>query len=261
MSRCVRSTKRCKRGKCLLLVIVYLIFIVVSVGAISAQNQLESRQEDDGCGLVSDSTSTRWREYREPDYRDLELLKPCVEKWQSHLTLAPPVSSKLDCKTDVDLRQFQETMKSYGVVWFIGDSLLQEMFALTACMLDPHHSNHGSLFNLRTPGKHFLEVEWKHDINNNATTFLRFSNFGRKWGLIDNLYKHAYMKAVDTLGDKDAIILNAAYHYDSPHLHLFEKDLTFFAKQSMRATASVFFIQRNTYLPLLMSIYMHFVLL
>ena len=83
----------------LLLVIVYLLFIVVvSVGAISAQNPLESRQEDDdGCGLVPDPTSTRWREYREPDYRDLELLKPCVKRRNKNMVYAP-VSSKLDCK-------------------------------------------------------------------------------------------------------------------------------------------------------------------
>jgi hypothetical protein len=137
----------------------------------------------------------------------------------------------------------------YNTIWFIGDSLMEEQFYLTVCMIDPMMgSSTGAPFNItHIEEMDFLpgigtQLKWKHS-NDSTTTVVKFLRFGLSWGDQNNLYQDAYPTAISTLGENDAIILNAAYHYHSSHLNEFEKVINFIADLSTRTNASVFYME------------------
>jgi hypothetical protein len=207
-------------------------------------------EQDDECGLVTNSAYIKWRNYTEQNFHDLASLQFCLKRTKVWSTPPLHVSSKLDCKIDIDLKAFQETLKLYDTIWFIGDSLLEEQFYLTVCMIDPTMgSTTGAPYAItHIEDMDFLpgigtQLEWKHAHDSTTTTVLKYSRYGLRWGDEKNIYLDAYPTAITTLGENGAIVLDAAYHYDSAHVNEFENVINFIANLSTKTNASVFYME------------------
>jgi hypothetical protein len=150
------------------------------------------------------------------------------------------------------VNETQSAVKDYETIWFIGDSVLEQQFYVFLCMVDPlmtPHQIHGSgLPGAGTSGSayHTIAKHWTYNHSNGAATKVIYSKFGRLWeGSERNLYVDAFPKAIGSLNGKDAIVLDAANHYDAHHFPELKRALTFICDKSLITNASLFYMESN----------------
>jgi hypothetical protein len=102
--------------------------------------QVEPRKKIyDGCGLA-DTAEPNWVNYTEEDHSYLKRIRTCTagfderddEKLRSHLKL-----TKLLCA--VNITEIRSIVSRYRKIWFIGDSVLRQMYHVMMCMVDDSH--------------------------------------------------------------------------------------------------------------------------
>jgi hypothetical protein len=208
---------------------------------VSNNNQIIAHHEHGGCDLVIDSSHTEWQNYSQLEQNNIELVAACLNKiGHSGGSLnggeGEEPTKKLQCPTEVTLETVRSTIKQYDKVWFGGDSVLEQQFYTLACMLDPSLT---SLTNMSLFWHHS-----NHSNHSNTGTTLLYSKFGWIFDPSEHaLYRKDFPKAIESLGSNDAIILDAAYHYDSSRVHLLANAVKHIANMSTQAMSSVFYME------------------
>ena len=209
---------------------------------VSNTHHIITKDEHTTCDLVMDSSNTEWRNCTQAEQHNIEQVAACLDKI-GHTGGSPngaegeEPTRKLHCPTEVTLDIVRSTIKQYDTVWFGGDSVMEQQFYTLACILDPSMT---SLTNMSS----FWHHSTNHSNHSNTGTTLRYSEFG--W-IFDNdeqaLYRGDFPMAIESLGSNDAIIVDAAYHYDSSRVHLLANAVKHIANMSTHAMASVFYME------------------
>ena len=220
---------------------------------LSNTNHIIAQNEHTPCDLVMDSSNTEWRNYTQAEESDIKQVAVCLDKIsRSGGSLNGAIGEeepirKLQCPTKVTLATVRNTIKQYDTVWFGGDSVLEQQFCTLACMLDQSIFDGVDLPSFTNPMVNY-SLFWHHTTNhsNHSTTgtTLLYSKFG--WIFDTNehaLYRGDFPTAIQRLGSNDAIILDAAYHYDSSRVHLLANAVKHIANLSTHAMASVFYME------------------
>ncbi|KAL7568327.1 hypothetical protein ACA910_018461 [Epithemia clementina (nom. ined.)] len=237
--------------------------------------------KEDGCGLVQvqvaagtrmgrrktqlPSSLPQWRALSHVEQHELDLVQTC----QRTILQSPPIQMAhrilldqqhkdpstpfmtLDCHTNVTLATLRDTLQHYRTIWFFGDSIMEQVFYLFTCMMDTTAPFDGLVWEKQE------NYTWHHHSSSTSSTttnnrsnasrnstHVRYSRFGWKWDTKEpNLYHDDFPTAISTLGEDDAIVINANVHYDSTRVHLFDKALTWIAEQSFLTKASVFYLE------------------
>ena len=83
-------------------------------------------------------------------------------------------------------------------------------------------------------------------IESNTGTTLQYSKFGRIFDPNEQaLYRGDFPMAIESLGSNDAIIVDAAYHYDSSRVHLLANTVKHIANMSTHTMTSVFYMDQQ----------------
>lgn len=192
-----------------------------------------------------DSSNIEWRNYTQAEQSIIEQVAACLNK------IGPIGGSlngatgeergsirKLQCPTKVTLETVRNTIKQNDTVWFGGDSVLEQQFYALACMLDQSIFDGVDYQNLMNN----YSLSWNHTTNHSnhsiTKTTLLYSKFG--WHFDPNehaLYRGDFPRAIQNLNSNDAIILDAAYHYDSSRVHLLANAVKHIADLSTQAMA------------------------
>jgi hypothetical protein len=212
---------------------------------------------EDGCGLSRDDSTITWSKFTADDVTAFEALQACVKgipeaKPQDMVRHQQNVANltMLQCRLSITANEIQSAVKYYETIWFIGDSLLEQQFYIFLCMVDPLMTRdqiHGSgLPGAGNDGSplHTIANQWTYNHSNGAATKVIYSKSGFQWHRPEaNLYVDAFPKAVASLNEKGAIVLDASAHYDAHHFALMERALTFIRDKSLVTNASIFYVE------------------
>ena len=210
--------------------------------------------------------------YREHTPAELDLLKQAHICTKTHINdtlgnhewlIFEARIPMLDCDEDKDkeerldpLEFVRSVMKKYHRVYFVGDSIMGQQFTLMKFMLDPES----------TEPHYDLPVEFDHTTNTISVisgaslasdsfplsaTHMEWVKWGyRKLvsgtkGSLDAKYKVFYKEELPDIMAKatenDAVIIDAAVHYNHERMQMMEEALEFIREQSMMTKASVYY--------------------
>jgi hypothetical protein len=209
----------------------------------------------DGCGIIQDDSTVTWSNLSSNEIKFYDTVKSCalriangsLKNWEKTDTSKLKM---LRCDRNItETVMFQSSIKEYETVWFIGDSVLCQQFFALICTVDPSVTWDQITGENEEPDT--IGFEWIYNHSHGRTTKFVFSKFGILWqNLEHNLYVDAFPKAIASLNDKSAIVLDAAVHYSSVKGPLLEKALDFMsdlsssaASSSNSTAASVFFME------------------
>jgi hypothetical protein len=212
----------------------------------------------DGCGLA-DTAEPNWVNYTEEDRSYLRRIRTCSARFEKrdnealrkHLNL-----TKLMCA--VNISDFRSIVSRYRKIWFIGDSVMRQMYFVMMCMTDDaYHKDFLHTAKLKEerpmwtatfPLTNFTAdnstITTNIQTNDTANrTWLHYSMFGPNWHR-DNkgLFKH-FPIAMRNATREDAIIVNAGHHYDFGKVKLLKEALSYVTKMSQLTEARVFFVE------------------
>jgi hypothetical protein len=218
--------------------------------------QAETRNKTiyDGCGLA-DTAGPNWVNYTEEDHSYLKRIRTCTagfdprddEALRSHLKL-----TKLLCA--VNISDIRSIVSRYRKIWFIGDSVLRQMYLVFMCMVDDsfhedfRHTDKESTYTATFPLTNFKADNSSITTETNDTgnrTWFRYSKFGPSWhGDNKGLFKH-FPIAMRNATREDAIIVDAGHHYHLEKLNLLKEAVSYVTKMSQLTEARVFFVETS----------------
>jgi hypothetical protein len=208
----------------------------------------------DGCGLA-DTAEPNWVNYTEEDHSYLKRIRTCTagfekrdnESLRSHLKL-----TKLLCA--VNISDIRSIVSRYRKIWFIGDSVLKQMYLVTMCMVDDSfhkdflHTDDAKTCTGTFPLTNFTADNSSITTKTNDTgnrTWVRYSRFGTVWhGDNSGLFNHFPIAMRDATRE-DAIIVNAGHHYDIEKVNLLKEAVSYVTKMSQLTEARVFFVETS----------------
>jgi hypothetical protein len=208
----------------------------------------------DGCGLA-DTAEPNWVNYTEEDHSYLKRIQTCTagfeakddEKLRSHLTL-----TKMLCA--VNISDIRSIVSRYRKIWFIGDSVLRQMYFAIMCMVDDSfhkdflHTDKAKTHTGTFPLTNFTADDSSITTKTNDTgngTWVRYSMFGPSWhGDNKGLFQH-FPVAMRDATREDAIIVDAGHHYDIKKVNLLKEAVSYVTKMSQLTEARVFFVETS----------------
>lgn len=212
---------------------------------------------NDGCGRINNRNSSTWRNLTQFEIDESTAVQICLKRlgtYHPHDKYATAISKiGLNCSTPVNVEILRSTLSRYETVWLHGDSVMEQTFYTLACMMNssitglPTEADLGGpkkmrwTVNLGGQGRLIEKFTYTHA---QGRTEFRFSRYGIKWGLQDNLYKYDFPFAVRTLTSKDIIFTTgASSHYAAGQASQFEKALEFISSQSKLANATIYLLE------------------
>ena len=244
-----------------------------SVGTSTVNNSsladIGTGKYDDGCGLVDNvnRNSSTWVDLSEDEINHFRGVQTCLR----HLSATASAGTRprplnkyatgyghrsLKCNMNVNMETIRSALSQYDTIWLHGDSIMMQQFYTLACMINSTVDVDMSSLLLAWPRKMDRQVGLWSGANPNYSgverfTFLHprgktqvlYSRFGRKWGLDANLYKYDFPFSIRNLTSNDAILINAASHYDTAHASQMETAIKFIGKQSLSTNATVFYME------------------
>mmetsp|Transcript_58939 Transcript_58939/g.68870 ORF Transcript_58939/g.68870 Transcript_58939/m.68870 type:complete len:410 (+) Transcript_58939:87-1316(+) len=197
----------------------------------------------DGCGLDKYPVLTvpklpKWRNYtNEETKRYMEILKYVNQIGLDTHTqnIPPPVFSKLSC--DKDSPDIKGVILQYKRIWFIGDSVLRQVFSVLIAQLFPDANMTDGV--AEGPETNNVAFVYNHS---KGSTQLRYSKSGYLWDPNErSLYMNEFQDAIRTSTTNDAIIINRSHHYDHQLGPALQKAVDFIANAT--TDAAIFFIE------------------
>ena len=204
---------------------------------------------NDGCGHVNNRNSSTWRNLQPYEIANSTKVQTCLKRIGRSIHATPVGKIGLNCSTPINFETIRSTLSRYDTVWLHGDSIMEQTFYTLACIINstistlPTNAELVKRVNLAESGRLIEKFTYKHYW---GSTEFRYSRYGIKWGLQDNLYKYDFPYAVRTLTSKDIILTTgASAHYAPSKASQYDKALDFIASQSMLSNASIYLYEEE----------------
>lgn len=242
------------------------------------------KSDDDGCfSLPTDKNAVepQWVNYTKSDHDFYERTKRCNRAINKGEHFVQRAFKKLSCSSSSQnesaLDNFQDIIASYRRIWFIGDSVLQQVYLSLLCMLDPAFADSKHIFqehrkvdrvrsklqfrvatfprtDFVSLGTNFSNTSFHVDqdmfpyssVHPRNKTWLLYSWFGRLNGGDLPLFQGDFKRAIEASTKDDAIIVDAGHHYHPPTARKLRTVSSFISTMSASTNASVFFLETGT---------------
>jgi hypothetical protein len=201
--------------------------------------------DDDGCGLHGGSPE--WVPYTPIDHKILEMVSACNPvTYPQSVSLLPNLTA-LQCSTKVGLELIPSIIGQFDRVWFIGDSVLKQLYWNLICMLSLT-TVEDIIGNVQaTFANNITYMKDGYEFNTTLnSTFIRYTQFGWKFDTTEQaLYQTDFPEAVRTYTENDAIVINAGAHYDGTRTTLLKNAATFIHNMSHQSKANIFYVETS----------------
>lgn len=208
--------------------------------------------QDDGCGVRSSELGTSgisWAPYDSDQQNFLLRYSACMDNvdgggHRGHQYVDTQLWKQLQCQRPVDVAA---TVQSFENLFFVGDSVMRQMFFGLLCVLDQNVTFAKVLDNPRSQlPKEYYEYTLEHE---QGTTVISYDQFGYLFKedpyRFDVLTKGAFHEIIQNSTANDAIVVNGAAHYSVSGARYLKETLDIYSSRAQETEATMYYVEAH----------------